>query len=254
MLDQKFNEFIKVVKRLRKECPWDREQTNDSIKANTLEEAYEVVNAIDDKNDDEFKKELGDLLLHVFFHANIAEEENRFKMEEVLDAITEKLIRRHPHVFAKQENTNSEEVKVNWESHKLKEGRKSILDGLPKSMPALLRAFRVQEKASKFGFDWDNKADVWEKVVEEIDELREAESQKNQVHIEKELGDLLFSITNYSRFLDINPENALRNATKKFEKRFQFIEKKLKEKNSSVSDATFQEMDALWDESKKTIK
>lgn len=187
MIENRFREFVGIVKRLRKECPWDREQTNDSIKAATIEEAYEVVEAIDHKNYDELKKELGDLLLHVVFHSTIAEEGNHFKLEEVIDSIQEKLIRRHPHVFGDPANagqvvevTGVHHVKKNWEAIKIKEGRKSVVDGVPAALPALQRAHRLQEKASKVGFDWEKKEDVWKKVIEEIEEMHRAEKIKNE--------------------------------------------------------------------------
>jgi XTP/dITP diphosphohydrolase len=180
MTGNKFQEFVAIVKRLRKECPWDREQTNDSIKSATIEEAYEVVEAIDNKDYDELKKELGDLLLHVIFHSTIAEEENHFRLDEVIDSIQEKLIRRHPHVFKNTEVTGAEHVKKNWEVIKIKEGRKSIVDGVPVSLPALQRAHRLQEKASKVGFDWEKKEDVWKKVIEEIEEMHKIEKVKSQ--------------------------------------------------------------------------
>lgn len=253
MSDVKFNEFVDIVKRLRKECPWDKEQTNDSIKASTLEEAYEVVHAIDDNDFDELKKELGDLLLHVVFHTIIAEEGGHFTIDEVLNSISEKMIRRHPHIFSNVEVNNSNDVKKNWETIKLAEGRSSVLDGLPSAMPALLRAHRMQEKASKVGFDWKNKKDVWNKVVEEINELQEIENTVLQDKIEEEFGDILFALTNYSRFLNINPENALRKACYKFEKRFRFIEQKLDDKGSHITKSNLEEMDAYWNESKKSI-
>src|SRR5574338_458312 len=178
MTESKFTEFVQIVKRLRKECPWDREQTNDSIKANTIEEAYEVVEAIDNKDFVELKKELGDLLLHVVFHTQIAEEDNQFNIDDVINSIKEKLIRRHPHVFGEVQVLNSNEVKKNWEEIKLSEGRESVLDGVPKHLPALQRAHRLQEKAAKVGFDWEKKEDVWKKVIEEIEEMHEIENIK----------------------------------------------------------------------------
>jgi XTP/dITP diphosphohydrolase len=253
MSDVKFNEFVDIVKRLRKECPWDREQSNDSIKASTLEEAYEVVHAIDDKDFMELKKELGDLLLHVVFHTIIAEESGHFSIDEVIDSISEKMIRRHPHIFSTTEVNNSNDVKKNWETIKLTEGRSSVLDGLPAAMPALLRAHRMQEKASKVGFDWKNKEDVWGKVVEEINELQEIENIDSPEKIEEEFGDILFALTNYSRFLNLNPENALRKACTKFEKRFRFIELKLDEKGSHITKSNLSEMDFYWNESKKEL-
>jgi XTP/dITP diphosphohydrolase len=234
---------------LRKECPWDREQTNDSIKANTIEEAYEVVEAIDNKNYEELKKELGDLLLHVIFHSTIAEEENHFKLDEVIKSIQEKLIRRHPHVFGDARVSGSEQVKQNWESIKMKEGRKSVVDGVPASLPALQKAHRLQEKASKVGFDWKNKEEVWKKVEEELEEIKGAES--NHEELENEFGDLFFSLVNYSRFLDINPENALRRTNEKFIRRFQYVEKRINESGKSLQESNLEEMDTYWSESKK---
>lgn len=251
MIGNRFEEFTGIVKRLRKECPWDREQTNDSIKANTIEEAYEVVEAIDSKNYDELKKELGDLLLHVVFHTTIAEEENHFNLNDVIESIQEKLIRRHPHVFGNTEVTGAEHVKRNWEEIKLKEGRKSVVEGVPVSLPALQRAHRLQEKASKVGFDWENKEDVWKKVEEELSEIKNAGTDKEE--IEKEFGDFLFSLVNYSRFLDINPENALRRTNEKFIKRFQYVEEKITASGRKMSESNLKEMDQYWEESKSLL-
>jgi len=227
MSDVKFNKFVEIVKRLRKECPWDREQTNDSIKAATIEEAYEVVEAIEKKDYDELKKELGDLLLHVVFHTEIASEEHDFKIEDVIDSITEKLIRRHPHVFSDTEVTDAKEVKRNWEEIKLTEGRKALLDGVPEMLPALQRAHRLQEKAAKIGFDWEKKEDVWKKVIEEIKEMQASEKDGTYDELEGEIGDVLFAMVNYARFLDVNPENALRRTNTKFIKRFGYVEEKI---------------------------
>ena len=271
MIENKFQEFVEIVKILRKECPWDREQTNDSIKAATIEEAYEVVEAIDNKDYAELKKELGDLLLHVVFHTTIAEESNHFKLENVIDSIQEKLIRRHPHVFGNTEVNGADEVKKNWETIKLKEGRKSVVDGVPVSLPALQRAHRLQEKVSKVGFDWENKQDVWKKVIEEIEEMHEieklkshnsqpgadqhlAENLKNEElnkKLESEIGDVFFALVNYSRFLGINPENALRRTNEKFIKRFNYVEKKILESGRSLNESNLKEMDVYWEESKK---
>jgi nucleoside triphosphate diphosphatase len=263
MIENKFEEFVEIVKRLRKECPWDREQTNDSIKAATIEEAYEVVEAIDNKDYEELKKELGDLLLHVIFHSTIAEESNHFKLENVIDSIQEKLIRRHPHVFGNVEVNGAEEVKKNWEEIKLTEGRKSVVDGVPVSLPSLQRAHRLQEKVSKIGFDWENKEDVWKKVIEEIDEMHEIENLKSQIlnlkdekineKLESEIGDVFFALVNYSRFLGINPENALRRTNEKFIKRFNYVEKKVLESGKSMSESNLKEMDVYWEESKKVF-
>lgn len=206
MVETKFKELYGIVKRLRVECPWDREQTNDSIRAATIEEAYEVVEAIDDKNYDELKKELGDLLLHIIFHSVIASEGNHFGLEEVIDSISEKLIRRHPHVFGNVEVNGAEEVKKNWENIKLEEGRDSVLEGVPKMLPALQRAHRLQEKAAKVGFDWEKKEDVWKKVIEEIEEMHLSEKQESREELESEIGDVFFALVNYARFLGIHPE------------------------------------------------
>ncbi|QOJ29745.1 MAG: nucleoside triphosphate pyrophosphohydrolase [Ignavibacteriales bacterium] len=251
MSEVKFNEFIAIVKRLRKECPWDREQTNDSIKANTLEEAYEVVHAIDEGNYSELKKELGDLLLHVVFHTIMAEEKKEFTIDDVIDSITEKLIRRHPHVFGETEVSGSSEVKKNWETIKLAEGRTSLLEGIPSDLPALLKAHRIQEKASKVGFDWSHKDEVWKKVTEEISELHEAEEKGNKEKTEEEFGDLLFALANYSRFIHVNPEDALRKSTAKFIRRFRYIEDELRKKDIPLPEAGLKLMDELWEESKK---
>lgn len=265
MTQNKFNEFVKIVKRLRKECPWDREQTNDSIKSATIEEAYEVVEAIDKKDFDELKKELGDLLLHVVFHTVIAEEQNHFTIDDVIESIQDKLIRRHPHVFGTTKVNGSEEVKKNWEKIKLEEGRESILDGVPAYLPALQRAQRLQEKAAKVGFDWENKEDVWKKVIEEIQEMHEIEELKKHTNLkeksdelkkklEEEVGDVFFAMVNYARFLGVNPEEALRITNNKFIKRFQYVEDKIKQSGRSVSDSTLEEMDRFWNESKSSDK
>jgi len=264
MTGDKFNEFVEIVKRLRKECPWDSEQTNDSIKAATIEEAYEVVEAIEKKNYNELKNELGDLLLHVVFHTIIASESNEFTIDDVIDSIREKLIRRHPHVFGEVKVSGSEEVKKNWEEIKLEEGRNSVLDGVPEMLPSLQRAHRLQEKAAKVGFDWEKKEDVWKKVIEEIEEMHEIEKIKNQQlsskedeelynELENEIGDVFFALVNYARFLDVNPENALRRTNSKFITRFSYVEEKIKSLGKKLSDSNLKEMDFYWEESKKII-
>lgn len=254
MVETKFKELYEIVKRLRVECPWDREQTNDSIKAATIEEAYEVVESIDEKNYDEFKKELGDLLLHVIFHSVIASESNHFKLEDVIESISKKLIRRHPHVFGDVEVTGSDEVKKNWESIKLKEGRDSVLEGVPRMLPALQRAHRLQEKAAKVGFDWEKKEDVWKKVIEEIEEMHTSEKKESREELENEIGDVFFALVNYSRFLGINPENALRRTNEKFIKRFNYVEEKINGSGRRIDESTLKEMDKYWEESKKFDK
>ena len=243
--------FVKIVRRLRKDCPWDREQTHKSIRHSLIEETYEVIEAIDQNDADELKKELGDLLLHIVLHAVMAEEEKSFTLEDVIDSISEKMIRRHPHVFGDVIVEDSHDVKRNWEQIKMTEGRKSVIDGVPKEMPALLRALRIQEKASKVGFDWKKKRDVWKKVDEEIKELTGAERSKNQAHIEEEFGDLLFSLVNYSRFIGVNPEFALKESIDKFSRRFYHIEKELQRRGKRIGAVSMKEMDEIWDARKK---
>ena len=250
MTHSKFIELIEIIKRLRKECPWDKKQTFDSLKAQTLEETYEVIEAIDERDFSNLKSELGDLLLHIIFYATMAEEKNLFNINDVINSISEKLIRRHPHIFSTIKADTPEKVKQNWEAIKLKEGKESVLDGVPKFLPGLQRAARLQDKASNVGFDWENKSDVWNKFIEEIDELKEAEKNNDSQKIEKELGDVFFALINYSRFLNVNPENALRKTNEKFIKRFQFIEKKLAEQNKSITSSNLEEMDKFWNESK----
>ena len=253
MTGSKFNEFVQIVERLRKECPWDKEQTNDSIKAATIEEAYEVVDAIDNKDYDELKKELGDLLLHVVFHTVIAEESNHFNINDVIDSIQEKIIRRHPHVFGDKEVSGAEEVKTNWEEIKLSEGRVNLLDGMPPLLPALQLAHRIQEKVSKVGFDWERKEDVWKKVVEEIEEMHQSELEGTHDELEGEIGDVIFALVNYARFLRVNPENALRKTNNKFIKRFGYVEDKITESGKKLSESTLEEMDKFWEESKNIV-
>jgi XTP/dITP diphosphohydrolase len=250
MTGEKFEKLVNVMRRLRVECPWDKEQTHDSIKSATLEETHELIEAIDNNDFDEMKGELGDILLHIVFHSQMASETDKFNIDDVIDGITEKLIRRHPHVFGETKVKDNDEIMYNWEKIKLEEGRKSVLDGVPKALPQLHRAFRIQEKASKVGFDWEKKENVWEKVKEEIKEFEEVSNSGDQAKIEEELGDLLFSIVNYTRFIGINPENALRITNEKFIKRFNYIEEKLNEEGKKITDSNLTEMDKLWEESK----
>jgi XTP/dITP diphosphohydrolase len=260
MTGNKFNEFVEIVERLRKECPWDKEQTNESIKAATIEEAYEVVEAIEKKNYEELKNELGDLLLHVVFHATIATETNGYRIEDVIDSITAKLIRRHPHVFGDVKVSGAEEVKKNWEEIKMSEGRKSVLDGVPEMLPALQRAHRLQEKAAKVGFDWERKEDVWKKVIEEIEEMHQIEDKRLKSQdkgdeelynkLEDEVGDVFFALVNYARFLNINPENALRRTNQKFIKRFGYVEEKINSLGKKLNEVGLKVMDYYWEESK----
>ena len=250
MVEKEFTTFIDITKRLRRECPWDKEQTHASIRHSLIEEAYEVVESIEHNNLDELKKELGDLLLHVVFHANIAEEEKAFTLTDVIEDIAEKLIRRHPHIFGDTKVNGAHEVKQNWEKLKMQEGRESLMDGVPKELPALLRAHRLTDKASKVGFDWEKKEDAWRKVDEEIKELHQIIDGGDKEKIEEEFGDLLFALVNYSRFIDINPENALRRTIDKFIIRFRYIEQQLKIKGRDIHASSLEEMDKLWEEAK----
>ncbi len=254
MTESKFSEFVGIVKKLRAECPWDKEQTNDSIKAATLEEAYEAVEAIDKNDDEEFKKELGDLFFHIIFHSVIAEEYGKFTLDDVISSIKAKLIRRHPHVFGNVQVNGSEEVKKNWEAIKLDEGRESVLDGVPGRLPSLHRAYRLQEKAAKVGFDWDKKEDVWKKVIEEIEEMHASEKEETRDELENEIGDVFFALTNYARFLGINPETALNRTNEKFINRFHYIEKKINETGRKINESNLEEMDKYWNESKNQFK
>lgn len=246
-----FEDFVNIVKRLRKDCPWDRIQTHLSLRRCLLEETYEVLESIDGNNMPELKKELGDVLLQVIFHSIIAEENNDFDLTEVISTVRKKLIDRHPHVFGDLKLTDSDEVKKNWELLKKKEGRKSVIDGIPDQLPALLKAFRIQEKASKVGFDWKEEDPVFDKINEELNELRENVNNGKPIKdIEDEMGDVLFSIVNYSRFLKINPEDALRKTIQKFKDRFSKIEKFAEENKTPLEKMTLEEMDVIWEKAK----
>ena len=251
MHKEKFDNLVQIMRKLRTECSWDKVQTFDSIKSATLEETYEVIEAIDEKNYDDLKNELGDLLLHILFHSVIAEDKGLFNINDVIDSITDKLIRRHPHIFSGVKVENNKEIERNWERIKMSEGRDSILEGIPKNLPELQKATRMQEKVAKIGFDWEHKEDVWNKVIEEIEEMHESEKSGDKVLFEKEMGDVFFSLINYSRFLGISAEDALRRTNAKFVKRFNFIEDKLKEINKSITETSLEEMDKYWEESKK---
>lgn len=246
----RFEDLVELIAILRKKCPWDRKQTHDSIKNNLIEEAYEAVDAIDQKDYQELSKELGDLLLHVIFHSKMAHEENRFNIDDVIYQISEKLIRRHPHVFGDKAVNNESEVAANWETIKLKEGKESVLDGIPKHLPGLIKAQRMQEKAANVGFDWAEWQLAWEKLNEEIDEWKNALNSQNKDEQKNEFGDLLFSMVNVGRLLDLNAEDSLKKANSKFEKRFKYIEKKLDEQGISITDSNLNEMDQLWNEAK----
>jgi len=247
----RFADLVKLVEILRKECPWDRKQTHDSIKDNLIEEAYEAVEAIDNRDYEELKKELGDLLLHVIFQTNMAKEGNYFSIDDVIYTLMEKLIRRHPHVFEDVDVDNENAVAENWEQIKLSEGRNSVLDGIPNHLPALIKAQRMQEKASNSGFDWPEAEQAWEKISEELEEFKEALAHSDEEHQREEYGDLLFTIVNYGRFFDLNAEDALRQTNKKFINRFRYVEQQITESNGSMSDATLEEMETHWQHAKK---
>ena len=245
-----YRDFVAVVRRLRRECPWDREQTHVSVKHLLIEEAYETVEAIEEGDADGLKKELGDVFLHVLFHAVIAEDAGTFTIKDVMEAELEKLIRRHPHVFGDTAVSGTEEVLQNWEKLKLKE-KSSVLEGVPRHLPALLRAYRMQEKAAGVGFDFPQAEDAWGKVKEEMEEFHEVvDADADAETREAEFGDLLFSLVNYARFAGINPENALRATNAKFVRRFQHVEQRLKQEDRSITEASLEEMDAFWDEAK----
>ncbi len=248
-----YERLVAIVARLRRECPWDRAQTHQSVKHLLIEEAYETVEAIEQENWEGLCAELGDLLLHVLFHAVMAEEGGRFTLREVLEGIADKLVRRHPHVFGSTPVSGAEEVLRNWEQLKLAEGRRSALEGVPRSLPALLRAHRMQEKASKVGFDWEDAAPVWEKVREELQEFEDAVRTGSPEDQRRELGDLLFALVNYARFLDLNAEEVLQEANQRFQKRFCYIEERLREEGRSPQEATLEEMDRLWEEAKRLL-
>ena len=254
MIGTAFQQLVEIMTRLRGPdgCPWDKEQTHESLKPFLLEEAYEVLDALDRKDDEDLAEELGDLLLQVVFHAQLAQERDRFAILDVLTTINQKLVRRHPHVFGQTEIHTAEEQRVHWERLKKREGKRSVLDGVPKTLPALLRAHRIQQKASTVGFDWEELDQVWGKVKEEIAELDEAVGTKQQAEITEEFGDLLFSLVNLSRFIKVDPEDALRKAVDKFSRRFRQVEQTLQAEGKELRDATLEEMDAVWNRIKKT--
>lgn len=246
-----FNKLIQIMDELRDKCPWDKKQTIHTLRQQTIEETYELADAITDKNWNEIKEELGDLLLHIIFYAKIGVEENKFTLQEVIDGICDKLIKRHPHIYGTTKVENEEDVKRNWEQIKLSEGKKSVLSGVPKSLPAMVKAMRIQEKAKQVGFEWANKEQVWEKVEEEKSELLEAVDSGNAEHIEEEAGDLFFSVINYVRFLKVDAENALELTNKKFIKRFKQMEDAVQQNGMNLGNMTLAEMDAIWNEIKK---
>jgi len=246
-----FSRLLTIMDELREQCPWDRKQTYDSLRYLTIEEMYELSDAILDKDMNEIKKELGDVLLHIVFYARIASETNDFDIADVIHSVCDKLVHRHPHIYGDVKVADEKEVKANWEKLKLKEGNKSVLEGVPKSLPAIVKAFRIQEKVRGIGFDWDNKTQVWEKVLEEIEELKVEIKKGDNDRIESEFGDVLFALTNYSRFIDVNPEDALERTNKRFIKRFQIMEKMITDKGLSLSEMNLSEMDVYWEKAKK---
>jgi XTP/dITP diphosphohydrolase len=246
--------LLTIMDELRLKCPWDKKQTLQSLRHLTIEETYELGDAILDNDLNEVKKELGDLLLHIVFYAKIGSETNDFDIADVANEISEKLIYRHPHIYGDVEVKDEEEVKQNWEKLKLKEGKESVLEGVPKSLPALVKANRIQDKVAGVGFDWEEPHQVWEKVQEELNELNVEIEKGNTDAIEAEFGDVLFSLINYARFIKVDPENALERTNKKFIQRFQFLEKVAKEKGKELSDMTLGEMNVYWEKSKKIFK
>jgi XTP/dITP diphosphohydrolase len=245
-----FLRLITIMDELREQCPWDKEQTIQTLRPLTIEETYELADAISDQNWKGIKEELGDLFLHLVFYARIGSEQQQFSLEEVLHGVCEKLIYRHPHIYGDTQVKDGEEVKRNWERLKMREGKKSVLGGVPVSLPSMVKATRIQDKARQVGFEWENRADVWKKVEEEQQELQEAISSGNQMHIEEEFGDLLFSLINYARFLDVDPEGALEKTNKKFIYRFQWMEDQASLLGKKLQDMTLGEMDQLWNISK----
>ena len=245
-----FGRLLTIMDELREKCPWDKKQTIESLRYLTIEETYELADAIIEQNMDDIKGELGDLMLHLVFYAKIASEKKAFDIEDVLNTVCDKLVERHPHVYADEQVFSDEDVKKNWEKIKLQKGRKSVLDGVPNSLPSMVKATRIQEKARGVGFDWDNKNQVFEKVNEEIQELK-TEVDNNSNKIEDEFGDVLFSIINYARFIGVDPESALEKTNKKFIKRFKFMEKSSKEDGKSISEMTLLEMEEYWERAKK---
>jgi len=243
--------LVSIMDELREKCPWDQKQTVESLRHMTIEETYELADAITDKDWPGIKEELGDLLLHILFYSRIAKEQNRFTLEEVINAIAEKLIARHPHIYGDVQVKTDEDVKKNWENLKLKEGKKSVLSGVPLSLPATVKAIRLQEKAKQVGFEWQNKDQVWEKVEEEIGELHSAVEKKEMDKIEDEFGDLVFSLINYARFLQIDAENALERTNKKFISRFTKMEAEALKQSKSLDEMTLEEMDAIWNAIKR---
>lgn len=248
---QALDRLLTIMDELREQCPWDKKQTMESLRHLTIEETYELGDAILDKDLEGVRGELGDLLLHIFFYAKIGSEKKAFDIADVAHAISEKLINRHPHIYGDIEVANEEEVKQNWEKLKLKEGKKSVLEGVPKSLPAMVKANRIQDKVAGVGFDWEAPHQVFEKLQEELAEFQHEIDKGDKVAMEAEFGDVLFSMINYARFLKIDPESALERTNKKFSKRFQFLEKAAAAQNRSLSEMSLDEMDLIWGQAKR---
>ena len=253
---QAFERLLKIMDELREQCPWDKKQTMESLRHLTIEETYELTDSIIENQPDKIKKELGDLLLHIVFYARIASETDLFDIKDVIDSLCEKLIHRHPHIYGDVKVTSDEDVKKNWEQLKLKEGNTSVLAGVSKSIPAMIKAMRIQEKARAAGFDWENKTQVWDKVMEELQEFKDETTKENhdRKRIEDEFGDLIFALINYSRFIDVNPEEALERTNLRFIHRFKYLEEKAKENGQELTKMTLEEMDVYWNEAKKLEK
>lgn len=248
-----FERLLTIMDDLREKCPWDKKQTLETLRPLTIEETYELADAITDNNLNELKGEIGDLFLHMVFYCKIGEEKGAFDVTSVLNAICDKLVHRHPHIYGDVQANTEEEVKANWEKIKLTEGKRSVLEGVPASLPAMVKATRIQEKVKGIGFEWDNKEDVWAKVKEELDEFK-AESDRNTPEMEEEFGDVLFSLVNYARFVNINPENALAKTNKKFIDRFMLLEELIAQDGSNINDMNLSEMDVYWEKAKVILK
>jgi XTP/dITP diphosphohydrolase len=246
-----FGRILNIMDELREKCPWDRKQTFESLRPLTIEETYELGDAILQKDMKGMKEELGDLLLHIVFYAKIGEEQKEFDIADVINDLCEKLIARHPHIYGDEKVNNEEDVKQNWEKLKLKEGKKSVLAGVPPSLPALIKAYRMQDKAAQVKFEWEHIEDVWKKVEEEMEELHEAKSGANKAKVEEEFGDLLFALVNYARFLKVDPEAALERTNLKFIRRFKYIEEQAEKTQKDLKAMSLEEMDAIWNEAKQ---
>lgn len=252
--EQSFERLVRIMDELREQCPWDKKQTIQTLRQLTIEETYELADSITQSDWRGLKEELGDILLHIVFYARIAREEKQFTLGEVIEGVCNKLVHRHPHIYSSVQVENEDDVKRNWEQLKLKEGKKSILAGVPNSLPAMVKALRIQEKAKQVGFEWEIKEQVMDKIREEVDELEQAVKTKHTDAIEDEMGDVLFSMVNYARFLNIDPENALARTNAKFKRRFEAMEEELTAQGASLNDYSLEEMDAVWNRIKQAEK